>query len=205
MGKGDRRGKPPKGVPGLKPIGSRKPLRQGGRFARAAEDARRTALEARCHHLGTVPDVDGRRAAAAPHLGDPLGRVIDRLAPSDVSRLWGVWQSFCRAARTYRMVVLGVTGTPANSALPMIPEPVEADPSARVDARTPEERQADARDAWARWKGWLDELMGEDRILLLQAESGVRELWTGRAPTSAGTLTFRALRRLADLSERTAK
>jgi hypothetical protein len=206
MGKGDRRGKArsAKGLPELAPIQPHRAHPRDRRGTNRPEDARRTALTARCHHYGDAlasADRDARLAASAVHMGEPMGWVIERLAPRDLPTLWPVWTGFCRAMRNYRTIVLGKPGSPANSALPMLPEPVEADPSLRVDTRTPAERHDDAVAAWMRWHGWLGCLPTASMIRLLHgAERGDGpDLWRDRRPTHYGRLALVALRLLADI------
>jgi hypothetical protein len=58
------------GLPPLAPIKPRgKQLRTKGRFTKPAEDARETALQARCRHFGATDTPDARRALSGQHSG----------------------------------------------------------------------------------------------------------------------------------------
>ncbi len=207
MGKGDRRNRKmlPRGLPELAPVQGRSHARdRRGTNAPRGEDARVVALTARCHHLGTVPDRDGRRAASAPHLGHDLGRVMERLAPDDVARLWSVWSRWDAAERAYRMTVIGITESPQNAALPILPERIEADPDHRPDTRDADERHRDTVNRWMDWQGYLGSLpTSADASRLHQARRGNGPaLWREHEPTDAGAATLRVLMALADVVEK---
>lgn len=185
----------------MQPARSHPRDRRGTGTRRKAEDARLVALAARANQLGREASVDALATLTATHLGEELGRVLEREAPQDVASLWPVWHAFVGAARTYRARILDVRGA-AGSALAMVPERIEADVSMRLDTRSDDEKDADARQAWATWRSRLDRLGDGDRSRILQAESGTQPLWSDRAPTSAGLRALAALRRLAEIVER---
>jgi hypothetical protein len=207
MGKGDRRGKStPAKLPELAPVAAsrHKQHRDRGRFARPAEDPRATALAARCHQMGKTPTREERAAAAHPAAGSPLGMVALHVhGQREAAKLWGVWQAFGIAERAYRVRILGMTGTPANAAISMLPERVEVEESLSPDLREPPEKDADAVRAWMHWRGLIGQLDAVDSLLLHAAERGNGpELWRDGKPTTVGLATCAALVRLADVVER---
>lgn len=216
MGKGDRRGRvPPKGIPELKPVGSRHYARdKGGKFAAPQEDVRTTVLEARARQgvvevtreaKGKALSRETKRAVARPLLGEPMGMVIARLAEDrdEEAALWDVWCGFTSAMRTYRLRVLGTDLNPKGQHLPLVAERVETLPEETTDLRTEEEKVEGAKESRRRWMDRLARMYGADRPLLIQAESGMgKALWEGKAPTHYGRLTFNALKRLAKVIER---
>jgi hypothetical protein len=184
MGKGDRRTR--KGAAEKFALAATKPAvhprdRRGTGTRKPGEDARTTVLAARCHHLGTSGDKDARKAAAAPHLGSDLGRVMERLCdgPDEIARLWAVWQGFCAAERTYRVRIIGQAGTPKGATIAMLPEKLEADTGHTIDTRTQDERNRDAVNGWMRWRGFVGQLGSKDmagRLHQAEREDGP-ELW----------------------------
>lgn len=208
MGRGDRRGKMPKALPELAkvmPLRAHARDRRGTGVAPKPEDARKTALEARCHHVGITPDRDNRAKVTAPWLSVPLGMVMHRICNGEeCSRLWSVWQGWCAAERTYRVRYIGQTGEAKGAAIAMVPDKMEADTGHTIDARTGDERDRDAVNTWMRWQGYLGMLPSvESATLLHQArrEDGP-PLWLDRKPTVYGGATLHALRLLADVVER---
>lgn len=211
MGKGD-----PRDIFKLKPIkpgGGRsrghQPRGKGGKFGSGREeDVRQPVLTRRAKEMGWGKDKEARARASAPWLGEDLGRVMERLADDaeELRKLWGIWLGLCQAMRTYRHRILDKRAGPKGANFTMIHEKLETSADAPPsDARTEEERDEGARESHRRWMDRLDRLptgMGH-RSRLMQAESGsTRELWTGHAPSLAGSKTMEALRELAKVIER---
>lgn len=168
------------------------------------EDPRKTALQARCRISG----IQDPKEAARALLGTQMGLCINALAEgkgeaarkSDLADLTEAWQAISASHRNFRLLVIGQTGNPQGAAIAMVPDPVETDPSLRVDLRTHEERVEAAKRSWAGWeariaalpvpnlkwalRGALEGFMGEDT------------LWRDCAPTTSGRLAVKALRRL---------
>jgi hypothetical protein len=217
LGKGDRRAlhkRAPLGLPGLAPIANKnKPPRDAqGKFAGPQEDVRVVALNARARHLGknlsSNPVEAGamRKQVSAPWLGDPLGRVIERMVAEDqqeLNRLWQVWLTYTGVMRTYRKRILGITGSPAATYVLRVSVTKHLDPDERQDTRTDEEKDDDARASWKAWQGRLNSLLPGDRSALVQAEAQTgKSLWIGLQVSPTGHRTYDALKRLADLVER---
>lgn len=191
-------------IPELAPIKRKhQPRGKGGRFAGPVEeDVRKPAFDRRIAEMGYENNKGGRKAAAAPWLGEDLGKVMDKLCDDadEIQRLWTIWQGMSQAMRTYRLRILDKKPGPKGAAFAMIHEKLEvsADTPA-ADPRTEEEKDEGARESYRRWMDRLGR-MRVGRALLMQAESGMhRELWTGRAPTGVGSDTLEALRALAKI------
>lgn len=161
-----------------------------------AEDARRGPLEARCRVAGIPITPDTLRAAVAPVFGDDVGLCIQALAPDQIAPLWDAFCRLVAARRLWRMRHLGLTGDPQNSAIAMIPEPMQTDPSLHVDLRTAEERDAAAETAEAYWRGQLDRItIPQHRMELRSAADGFGgPWWRDGKPTQAGRWVVEGLR-----------
>lgn len=167
------------------------------RHTNQPEDARRSALEARVRVAGIPATPDSLKAAAAPSFGDDVGLCIWAEAkPDEVGKLWGAFCRLTAARRLWRMRHLGLTGEPQNSAMPMIPNPMQADFSLRVDTRTAEERDQAADRAEAYWRGQLDRItIPQWRGALRSAADGFGgPWWRDGKPTQAGKWVVEGLR-----------
>lgn len=179
------------------PGGKSVPIAIDKRGRPATEDARKPALEARCRFAGIHVTPDSLKATVAPVFGDDIGLCIHSQAkPEEVA---GLWDAFCRltaARRQWRMRHLGLTGDPQNSAIAMIPEPMETDDSLRVDIRTAEERDIAADRAEAYWRGKLDLIpVVQWRMALRSAADGFGgPWWRDGKPTTAGKHVVEGLR-----------
>ncbi len=176
---------------------TQRPTGKDRRHTNQPEDARKPALEARCRVAGIPVSPDTLKAAVAPVFGDDVGLCIQAIAaPDEAARLWDAYCRLTAARRLWRMRHLGLTGDPQNSAIAMIPDRVESDPSLRVDLRTAEERDRAADRAEAYWRGQLDRIaIPQWRGALRSAADGFGGPWwrDGR-PTQAGQWVVEALR-----------
>lgn len=170
------------------------------RHTNQAEDARKPALEARCRFAGITATPDSIKAAVSPVFGDDIGLCIHAESkPDEVPKLWDAFCRMTAARRLWRMRHLGITGDPQNSAIAMIPEPMQADPSLHVDIRTTEERDQAASRAEAYWRGQLDIIaIPQWRSALRSAADGFGGPWwrDGR-PTQAGKWVVAGLASIA--------
>lgn len=155
------------------------------------EDARAVVFAVRARACPVANPAD----LALPWLGCDQGRCIHVLRRDDAAALWAVWQAYCMAERTYRMRILGQTGEPQNSAIPMLPERMEADTGHTIDTRDSAERDRDAVSAWMRWQGVLGCIASRADLLT------TRTLWRD-GPTRAGEAFVAALSDLRDAAER---
>ena len=152
---------------------------------------------------GICDSLDAARAL----LGTDMGLCINSLASADeLPALTEAWAAVSASFRNYRLLVIGQTGDPQGAAIGMLPEPVQTDPSLRVDIRTPEEKVAAAK---ASRKAWGDRIRALPRIdmrwALLGALNGFMGedmLWRDKAPTKAGALAFEGLRKISATLDR---
>lgn len=208
MGKGDRRGKskPAPEMPQVAEIPRRRKCGRRREYNEGAKDPRKIALGARCRIFGVKDTPENRKALSGQHNGSQLGMVLHHECRADaIPRLWSTWQGYCTAMRTYRARILNVTGDPANAALQMMPEPMQADDGHTIDTRDAEQRDRDAVNSWMRWHGCIGHLSALHGQTLAGAERGTgKTLWRG-GPTKAGLLALAALMALADIAENNAK
>lgn len=191
---------------GLAPVPRRtaQPRNREGRFTRPEEDPRRQVLDARCARFGLDPNARNREIVKSPWMGCDMGFVIEtRCGDQEAAKLWDVFSRWSRAEATYRARYLGRGEQPAGAALQMVPERIETDPSATVDARTADERDRDAVSSWMRWRGFLGHMSADMQTLLHGARRGDGPpLWLDQKPTPTGLVALEALRHLAYVSER---
>lgn len=167
-----------------------------GRPVKGAEDARKPALEARCRVAGIPITQDTLKAAVAPVFGDAVGLCIRAVAPDQAEALWDAFCRMTAARRLWRMRILGQTGDPQNSAITMIPEPMQADTGLTVDLRTAEERDQAAARAEAYWRRQLDRIaIPQHRMALRSAAAGFGgPYWRDGKPTQAGRWVVEGLK-----------
>ena len=105
------------------------------------EDARRGPLEARLRVAGIPVTPDSLKAAVAPSFGHDVGLCINALTTGDeATKTWDTFSHVSAAYRNYQLLFVGQTGNPKCAAISMIPEPMETDPSLRVDLRSHDEK-----------------------------------------------------------------
>jgi hypothetical protein len=180
--------------------GKREPNGQPKRpgVAERAEEATRTAVQARLARLGYPDTPEARLAAQSPLAGDPLGRCIMAMIPSRRSQdeLKSVWQDISAAKQNWQQRYAGTNPNPQAAAIAMLPEPMQTDDSHSIDLRTPEERDAAAVRGWEFWLALLMELPPSDRHALRGYLDGYGlPLWRDEchAPTLSGAAAVRAL------------
>ncbi len=163
------------------------------------EPADAVALAARARLTGC--SVEEARDVLA---SDDMGRCIRWAVRDDRTRreLLDVWQGLSASWHNYATRCLSLTTTPQAASLPMLPNPMQTDPSLRVDLRTAEERDEAARNSWF---AWLDDLMAlpsENRHALRGHLQGYgAPVWDAdRArPTAGGRLAVKALSSLHEM------
>jgi hypothetical protein len=162
------------------------------------EDPMRTVIHARIRRTGILDPAEARQ----PICGDDMGLCIRALATGDErAALVNAWAAISAAHRNYRLLIIGQTGTPQGAAIPMISEPMETDPSLRVDLRDHNTRVDAARRAWEAWDGKLATLPAPSLKWALQGALsgflGDGALWRDQAPTTTGRVAVQALRLVA--------
>jgi hypothetical protein len=139
--------------------------------------------------------------ALNPVLSTDLGKCINHLTEGDERRaMIDAWGAISAAHRNYRLLYVGQTGDPQGANIGMVPEPMETDPSLRVDLRTHDERVTAAKSAWAAWESKLAALpLPQMKWAIRGALDGFlgdAVLWRDRSPTQQGKLGVEAMRRI---------
>lgn len=177
---------------------AQRPTGRDRRHINQPVDAMGVASEARKRRSG-IPDA---KEALQPLCGTDLGLCIHAMTTGQERHdLANAWAAMSASHRNYRTLIIGRTGDPQGAAIPMLPEPMETDPSLRVDLRTQAQREEAAKRAWHEWwrkiealpvpslkwalSGALNGFMGEDA------------LWRDQAPTATGRTAVMALRMVA--------
>ena len=180
-------------------IAPQRPTGRDRRHTNQPEDAMRTATEARQRVSGILDPKEARQ----PLCGTPMGLCIHAMARGqDRVDLATAWAALSAAHRNYRLLIIGQTGDPQGAAIPMLPEPLETDPSLRVDLRTADERATAAKRAWAEWQGKIKALpVPSLRWAIsgaLDGFMGEGSLWKDQTPTTTGRVAVQALRMMLD-------
>ena len=177
----------------------------GARIPQPATQGRRADLEpqepADLIDLAARARLTGCTVEAARDVlaGEDMGRGIIALARSPERRrdLFSVWQALNAAWHNYATRCCSITPTPQAAALPMLPDPMQTDPSLRIDIRTADERDEAARRVWFEWIELLmHRLTFAQRHALRGSLHGYgAEVWNphDRKPTKAGYLAVEAL------------
>ena len=184
------------------PGGAEIPQRATGRDRRHTnqpEDARKGPLEARLRVAGICPTAEAIKAAVAPAFGHDVGLCINAITKGDeATKAWDTFTHLCASYRNYQMLYVGQTGNPQCAAIAMIPEPMETDPSLRVDLRTHDEKVRAAKASWAAWEVRIKALpFPQFRMAIggvLRGFLGDGTLWRDGKPTDTGRTVVAAIR-----------
>ena len=164
------------------------------------EDARKTALDARCKQSGHDVTPEQVRASASPLRGCAVGLCIEAIAgATDHARLWQTWCDVVNALEAWRMRNTGQTGHPKCATIAMMPDDMQTDPSATVDLRTPDERDAAAKRRADEWERIIRTLPPQLSGALRGARYGFLSdaaIWRDGEPTEQGRRVVMALQRL---------
>ena len=181
-------------------ISATKPGKRQGKDRRGTnrpEDARKTALEARCKQSGHDVTPEQLRASASPLRGCAVGLCIEAIAATpDHARLWQTWCDVVGALEAWRMRNTGQTGHPKCATIAMMPDDMQTDPSATVDLRTPDERDAAAKRRADEWERIIRTLPPQLSGALRGARDGFMDgaaIWRDGRPTERGRLVVKAL------------
>jgi hypothetical protein len=175
------------------------------RGRRPAVAADKVTLDARCRRFGIAASDAARAFMAGPEAGSGLGMVLLRLCASgdEVRRIWGYWQAWGMAERTYLQRKIGRTGDPQGAAIAMLSEALEtsADHPA-PDTRSEKEKLDAAVSAWMRWQGYLGHLSAEEQALLHGIRLDQIVVWDNQEPTADGVRGLAAVRKLVLVASR---
>lgn len=215
MGKGDHRGKKHKtkakviGLPSLAPVkSSQKKRGANGRFTGPQEDARLAMFNARCRHNGMEETDDNRRIVSHTAYEGHATLVI--LAAAEKSerglierdRLLNLWNRIDGSHAAHSTHVMNRQRFPNVARMEILPEAFEARPDDKPDPRTPDEKAADAKASWDRWRSILRTLTGHERVMIDDGLFGVREFVRDGKPTTSGLAFVAALRVLSAIVDR---
>ena len=193
-------------LPDLAAVEKREQHRVGGKFAAREPDPQKTAREARERQFGGGDTRKAQEAAVSPLLGHPMGYVIQSECQRDeAARLWDVWQAYSAAEHNYRKRILDNAGAVKGASIQMVPEPMETDPSLRIDLRDEEAKDRQAVASYMRWQGFLGELPTGGMSALRQAQGGTgKPLWQAGEgkPTAHGVFALAMLRALKVVLEK---
>ncbi len=173
------------------------PTVQGQRPAK--EDPMNVVTIARQRRTG----IEDAKEARQPICGTDMGLCIRALAKGDErADLVNAWAALSAAHRNYRLLIIGQTGDPQGAAIPMLPEPMETDPSLRVDLRTHEQRVEAAKRLWLEWWGKMKALPVPNLKWAIEGALdgflGDGTLWRDKKPTATGSAAVQALRLMLD-------
>jgi hypothetical protein len=191
-----RRKKKPKTITLPMGVAAPAPVTQGQRPPK--EDPMQTVTAARIRRTGILDPAEARQ----PICGDDMGLCIRALSTGDDrATLVNAWAALSAAHRNYRMLIIGQTGNPQGAAIPMIADPMETDPSLRVDLRDHNTRVEAARRAWEAWNGKIRSLPTPNLKWAISGAltgfMGDGALWRDQEPTTTGKAAVQALRMVA--------
>lgn len=164
-----------------------------------AEDPLKTALKTRLRIAGIPDSPEARKAAVAPDFGHDVGLCIRATVKGDAAtKAWDTFTHLSASYRNYMAFYIGQTGNPQCAAIAMIPEPMETDPSLRVDLRSHDEKVRAAKASWAAWEKRIADLpFPQMRWAIngtLRGFLGDGTLWRDAKPTDTGRTVVAALR-----------
>lgn len=180
-------------LPGGQSVAHRPTGRDRSHTNQPKEDAALVALAARARLTGCTIE-EARDILAS----DDMGRCIRAMRPDSADRrdLLNTWQAISAAWHNYATRCLSITPGAQAAALPMLPEPMQTDPSLRVDIRSGPEKDEAARRAWFGWLEAFMDLPADQRHAVrghLQGYAGA--IWDADRlrPTMTGALAVKAL------------
>jgi hypothetical protein len=164
-----------------------------------AEDPRQSALKTRLRISGIPDTPEARKAAVAPDFGHDVGLCVRAiLKGDDAAKAWDTFAALSASFRAYQLHYIGQTGNPQCAAIAMIPEPMETDPSLRVDLRTHDEKVRAAKASWQAWEKRIAALpFPQMRWAIsgtLRGFLGDGTLWRDAKPTDTGRAVVAALK-----------
>lgn len=176
--------------------------KKGQGYVNGNKDPREVVLSARCRRLGMKDTRENRLALSLPMFGDDAGRAISIGASGqmDRDRLWACLLAISRAMAIYHQRILGKSVFAKCGKTEYMPERLEtsAEDDAPADARTPEERDRAAVNAWMHWHGMVQRLDVPEREAVWDGVYMRTRLHHGGKLTAGGSAFVRALRFLEE-------
>lgn len=162
------------------------------------DDAQKTVREARVRKTGL-----SEREVMDAKYGEAIGYVIllEAKSKADIETLWKTYCDFDHVDHVYFSRVLNRSRFPAGAKMEFVPERVEADPDARPDLRSDEEKARNAVADWMRWQGYLGRLPGQQRSAVIRAVRQMDMVLIDEKVTPQGRFFVEALRALAGAKE----
>lgn len=193
------------------PGGMTAPNRATGRDRRHTnqreEDPRMTVAKARLRHAKATP-AQLRAAVEDRSYSDQASRCIKLLAVNaeQAAQMQHVVDEYRLARRAYRHAI-GLSDSPKNAAIAIIPEElvVPANPAEDIppmDDRSPEQRERGATRRWMIWQGRIGLVSAHDRALIAGGIQGELQLIDEDGfTTTKGRAFTEALRHWVDVIE----
>lgn len=161
------------------------------------------AVVRRLRDAGLPDTAANRRAVMDPLHGTDMGLCVWALSEGadDLQTLRDAWGKLSAARANFKARIIGQTGNPQGASLPMLPDPLQVDPSCYVDLRTPEAKDDAAAKSWTTWKSAIACLPAPQLQWAIRGaldgwlDGGTA--WANGAPTSRGKNAVTALRILA--------
>lgn len=127
-----------------------------------------------------------------------IGKCILALTAGDDRDLCrNTWGAISAARANYKARIIGTTGNPQCSTANVVHEEIQTDPNIRVDLRSSDQKDADARDSWLSFKSCISALPTPWHMWAIRGALdgflGNGTLWTKGKPTQQGKLAVSAL------------
>lgn len=186
---------------------SDRPTGRDRRHINHKEDPRMTVAKARLRHQPATP-AQLHTAMTDRSYSDEASRCIKLKAvnPEQAAQMQHVVDEYRSARRAYRLAI-GISDSPQNAAIAIIPEElvIPANPAEDIpatDTRPPEQRERAATRRWMHWQGRIGLLEARDRQLISMAILGELSLLDGNGwPNTKGQAFVEALRHWVDVIE----
>lgn len=165
-------------------------------------EPRKTVLSARCRQAGREDTKSERNAMLYPFYSDPAGIAISIHFKDDGDRLKH-WQTFCSldgAEEVYHRRILSRSRRAKCGKVEYYPERFEARPEETTDTRDDDQKDRDASNRWAMWRGYVGHLTAKEQNALYCGVYLRAELFRDAALTPAGKGFVVALERLTDIA-----
>lgn len=171
---------------------------------RQERDPARTALQARARQMG----VKNWKALRAQALGEAAGQAIYLYVEEEITDagkragiaadMWAAYAGLTNAEARYHRVCLGKSMAAKVAKVEYFPEVIEAKPDEQPDLRDDDEKHRDAKNAWDKWLGHLNELSLGDSSIIQSVSRGWTDPMIDGKLTLKGRLFAKAVERLSE-------